>query len=217
MEAILYKGNDKPCTLSVTHLKDCVIVNMCLDVKTTEVPVSDEYPDGKCYEYVNISGVTPGLTVRGILKEIALLGYFDRLNADFVQSLADACPEVDMLTALKDVKCWTIDMYDTSENVNSFSLGGMPMWLSLEERKSMRQSLIALKAEGIDTFTYWSGLIPFSMPVAQFEAILNAVEVYALTCFNTTAQHKADVYKLTSLEEIMSYDVTAGYPQKLQF
>lgn len=110
-----------------------------------------------------------------------------------------------------------IDDYDRSANVNSFSLGGTPMWLPLEERKSMRQSLIALKAEGIESFTYWNGLTPITMPVAQFEAMLNAVEVYALRCFNITAQHKANVSKLTTLEALQAYDITEGYPQRLSF
>lgn len=81
----------------------------------------------------------------------------------------------------------------------------------------MRQSLIALKAEGIETFTYWLGLTPITMPVAKFEGILNAVEVYALKCFNVTAQHKGNIMPITTLEEMDAYDITAGYPEKLSF
>lgn len=121
------------------------------------------------------------------------------------------------LEMAKQEKIAEIEVYDTSNAVNGFTLDGQQMWLSLEERKNMRQSLIALKAQEIETFTYWNGLIPITMPVAQFEAIMNVVEVYALQCFNVTAQHKATVEELTSIEEADTFDVTIGYPDKLSF
>lgn len=121
------------------------------------------------------------------------------------------------LDMAKQQKTWEIDSYDRSEAVNGFTLGGQQMWLSLEERKNMRQSLIALKAQEIETFTYWNGLVPITMPVAQFEAIMNAVEVYALQCFNVTAQHKAIVAELGTIEEVNAFDVAIGYPKKLAF
>lgn len=122
-----------------------------------------------------------------------------------------------MLPMEKDAKVASIAAYDKSPAVNEFTLGGNAMWLPLEERKSMRQSLIALKAKGIEEFTYWNDLTPITMPVAQFEAIMDAVEVYALQCFNVTAQHKANVMALTTLEEVSAYDFTTGYPDKLAF
>lgn len=118
---------------------------------------------------------------------------------------------------IKEAKISAIIAYDLSENVNEFTLSGNKMWLPLEERKSMRQSLIALKARGIETFTYWLGLTPITMPVAQFETIMDEVEVYALQCFNVTAQHKAQVMALTTIEEVNAYDHTAEYPAKLEF
>ena len=121
------------------------------------------------------------------------------------------------LDEAKEEKLEDITDYDKSSAVNEFTLAGNPMWLPLEERKSMRQSLIALKAEGIETFTYWLGLTPITMPVAQFEAMLNAVEIYALQCFNVTAQHKANIMALTTLAEVSAYDFTVGYPEKLEF
>lgn len=117
----------------------------------------------------------------------------------------------------KKMKIAEIEDYDKSSAVNEFTLGGNAMWLPLEERKSMRQSLIALKAKGIEEFTYWNDLTPITMPVAQFEAIMDAVEVYALQCFNVTAQHKANVMALESLEEVNAYNFTTGYPDKLAF
>ena len=119
--------------------------------------------------------------------------------------------------AVRNAKLKQISEYDTSNAVNSFYLQGKHMWLPLEQRKNMRQSLIALKAEGIETITYWDGIVPITMPVAQFEAIMDAVEVYALQCFNTTAQHKANVMTMSDMAEMLAYNHTDGYPSPLEF
>lgn len=129
----------------------------------------------------------------------------------------EADAEAYYLPSSKSAKVAEITAYDKSDAVNSFTLGGNAMWLPLEERKSMRQSLIALKAESIETFTYWLGLTPITMSVAQFEAIMDKVEVYALQCFNVTAQHKAEVMSLTTIAEVEAYDITVGYPPELEF
>lgn len=121
------------------------------------------------------------------------------------------------LEGAKAKKLRELDSYDTSSSVNSFTLSGNTMWLSLEKRKDMRQSLTALKAMGVETFTYWLGTTPITMPVEQFEAMLNAVEVYAIQCYNVTAQHKASIEALTDIAEVEAYDYTIGYPDKLSF
>ena len=47
--------------------------------------------------------------------------------------------------------------------------------------------------------------------------MLSQLEVYALKCYNRTAEHKANVIKLESIDEMISYDYTIGYPDKLTF
>lgn len=134
---------------------------------------------------------------------------------EYEQMLMDAVAHY--LPIVQNAKIEEITAYDKSNAVNSFIFGGQQMWLPLEERKSMRQSLIALKSQGIDTFTYWLGLTPITMPVAQFEAIMDAVEVYALQCFNVTARHKANVMAQTAISDVENYDYKSGYPEKLTF
>ena len=45
--------------------------------------------------------------------------------------------------------------------------------------------------------------------------LLSSLEMYALECFNVTATHKAAVEKLQTVEEVLAYDYTAGYPEIL--
>ena len=107
-----------------------------------------------------------------------------------------------------------IDEYDKSDAVNSFTLNGRKTWLPLEKRKSMRQSIIALQAMGVSEFTYWLGLMPITMPMSRFEQLLNVLEIYALRCFNVTAQHMARVMSLP-MDQIPTYDYTIDYPDHL--
>ena len=47
--------------------------------------------------------------------------------------------------------------------------------------------------------------------------MLSALELYALECYNVTAAHKAAVSALESVEDIVAYDYTENYPEKLNF
>lgn len=40
--------------------------------------------------------------------------------------------------------------------------------------------------------------------------------MYALGCFNVTAAHKAAVEELTTIDEVLAYDYTKGYPERLK-
>ena len=47
--------------------------------------------------------------------------------------------------------------------------------------------------------------------------MLNALELYALNCYNVTQSHISAVKALQTIEEIENYDYTVGYPVKLSF
>ena len=48
--------------------------------------------------------------------------------------------------------------------------------------------------------------------------MLQQLEVYAVKCYNQTSAHLAAIDDLTlTVEEILAYDFTAGYPEKLTF
>ena len=41
--------------------------------------------------------------------------------------------------------------------------------------------------------------------------------MYALKCFNATAAHKKAVAELNTVEEVLGYDYTKCYPEKLRY
>lgn len=121
------------------------------------------------------------------------------------------------LAALKKAKVNLITDYDVSNAVNEFTYNGQSMWIEFDLRKNITHDIKVLKAKNIDEFTFWFNGTPMTFPIGILESLLVEIEIYALKCFNVTAQHKADVEALKTVEEVLNYDFTVGYPSKLNF
>ena len=61
----------------------------------------------------------------------------------------------------------------------------------------------------------WLGSVSLVINCDLAIQLLSALELYALECYNKTAEHKANVGKLMSIEDVEAYDYTTGYPDKL--
>jgi len=121
------------------------------------------------------------------------------------------------LEIAKSEKIVEITAYDTSEAVNSFTLGNATMWISRDDRISIMNSTIILQNAGTETTTLWYGGEKYTLPCDTLIQMLSALEVYALQCYDVTEEHKAAVNALTTIEEVDAYDYTTGYPEKLSF
>ena len=124
-------------------------------------------------------------------------------------------PQADPLELARGNKLMAIEDYDQSDNVNQFFLGGMPMWLDSKTRQQLRISIEAYQATGAETVTKWFGGQQFTFPTSTWLQMLNALEVYAAEALNVTEAHKAAVMAMDNVEDIENYDITAGYPEKL--
>ena len=109
-----------------------------------------------------------------------------------------------------------IDKYDTSTSVNGFMLNGQRVWLNKDTRVGLMNSTSIAKAMGKKTTTLWFGGMQIEVNCDKAIGLLSALEIYALECFNVTAAHKAAVEKLQTVEEVLAYDYTAGYPKLLE-
>ena len=121
------------------------------------------------------------------------------------------------LEVAKSEKIAEITAYDTSEAVNSFTLGNATMWISRDDRISIMNSTTILKNAGETTTTLWYGGVKYTLPCDTLIQMLSALEVYALQCYEMTEEHKAAVNALTTIEEVDAYDYKTGYPEKLSF
>lgn len=123
--------------------------------------------------------------------------------------------ECDELETARERMLSAIDIYDKSKAVNSFTLDGEILWLDKDTRVGLMNSTNIQKAAGQQTTTLWFGGKSYTLPCDTAIQMLSALELYALQCYNVTAQHKANVEALQSIEEVVAYDYTTGYPEKL--
>ena len=109
-----------------------------------------------------------------------------------------------------------IDKYDTSPSVNGFMLNGLRVWLNKDTRVGLMNSTQIAKAMGKATTTLWFGGMQIEVDCDKAIGLLSALEMYALECFNVTAAHKKAVAELNTVEEVLEYDYTKGYPEQLK-
>ena len=109
-----------------------------------------------------------------------------------------------------------IDKYDTSTSVNGFMLNGLRVWLNKDTRVGLMNSTQIAKAMGKTTTTLWFGGMQIEVNCDKAIGLLSALEMYALECFNVTAAHKKAVAELNTVEDVLGYDYTKGYPEQLK-
>ena len=100
-----------------------------------------------------------------------------------------------------------IDKHDTSSAVNGFILNGQRVWLDKATRVGLMNSTTIAKAMGQPTTTLWLGDAKLVVECDKAIQLLSALEMYALECFN--------VAEMSTVEEVLGYDYTAGYPEVL--
>lgn len=121
------------------------------------------------------------------------------------------------LEDVKESKVAEILAYDSSSAVNEFTIGGVPMWLDKATRAGLLLRFEAESKVGREETTLWNDGVSYTLPLAQAQQILIALELYASACYDNTQSHIAEVQKMESKEAVESYDYTTGYPQKLLF
>lgn len=109
-----------------------------------------------------------------------------------------------------------IEKLDTSSAVNGFMLNGQRVWLDKATRVGLMNSTTIAKAMGQPTTTLWLGDMKLVVECDKAIQLLSALEMYALECFNVTAAHKKAVSEMSTVEEVLAYDYTAGYPEVLE-
>ena len=121
------------------------------------------------------------------------------------------------LAHAKAAKIREIEAYDTSSAVNSFFYGNVEFWLDRDTRVSVRSTAEIMKEMGKQTMTLWLGDVNVTLSPTEVLQMLAVLEVYALECYNTTAEHKAKVNVLATIEEVEAYDYRTGYPEIVRF
>lgn len=127
-----------------------------------------------------------------------------------------ASQDTKTLQMARSSKLSEITAYDKSEAVNSFILNGQSVWLDYETRSRVYDGNERLKLMGRTETTLWLNSTCFNMSIEQAQSLIASIEVYAKDCYNVTEQHKVEVKALATYEDVAAYDITAGYPEKIE-
>ena len=113
---------------------------------------------------------------------------------------------------------YKIAEYDTSDAVNSFTLGNVETWLNRDDRVCLMHSLEVSQLKGETTYGLCvEGVGVVTLPILTIKGMLDDIEFYAIQCYKRTFEHKEAVNALTTCTELVNYDYTKGYPEKLRF
>lgn len=110
-----------------------------------------------------------------------------------------------------------IEDYYSSDNVKTFFVNYVPVWFNSEKRSSLNSSLSIEKALGRETTTLWINNISYTVPINTVEQMLADIEMYSSACYNNAQTIIAEAKTLTSRSDIEDFNITKGYPDKLNF
>lgn len=111
----------------------------------------------------------------------------------------------------KDILLKQIELYDHSEEVNSFIFKGNKYWLDKQQRSCMK----TVAESGMDTVDIVVGDAVVNVSSTFLKQFILALEAYAYQCYVTTAKHLASAKSLETIEDVINYDYTTGYPDKI--
>ena len=123
------------------------------------------------------------------------------------------------LEATRQYVLGKIAEFDTSNAVNEFVINGIGMWLDGDtQRPKLRGAVQTYIDKGLGDYPLCVdgvGIIPVAP--TKLLSMLADIEVYAIECFTKTFEHKEAINALTTCDELVNYDYTTGYPEKLVF
>ena len=111
----------------------------------------------------------------------------------------------------KDILLKQVTLYDKSENVNSFVYKGNSFWLDKQQRSCMK----TVAESGLENIEVILGNNSAVLPASFINQFILDLEAYAYKCYVTTSKHQNAIKALQTVEEVLNYDYTTGYPDKI--
>lgn len=112
---------------------------------------------------------------------------------------------------IKDFLLKKCELHDKSSAVNSFIYKDKEYWFD----KNTRNSLLSLTScsEKILSLLLDDVLVELDLNIAK--KFLLDLELYASKCYINTQKHIKAIKELKTLEDLINYDYTKGYPEKI--
>lgn len=118
---------------------------------------------------------------------------------------------VECIDSYKPILKKKIELYDKSSNVNSFIFKGKSYWLDKQQRACMKM----VAESGLESVEIVLENSTIVLPADFVKQFLIDLEVYAYKCYVVTAKHIQQASTLCNPKDILNYDYTAGYPEKI--
>lgn len=104
-----------------------------------------------------------------------------------------------------------IKAYDKSSNVNSFYYKGKKYWLDKNTRVGL-QNLVNCSSNNM-SLVLKDTIVELSIDKAK--SFLSKLEEYAGKCYINTTKHLLAIKDFKTIEDVINYDYTTGYPDKI--
>ena len=104
-----------------------------------------------------------------------------------------------------------IEQYDKSNDVNSFIYQGNKYWLDKQQRSCMK----TVSESGLKEIEFVLGETSLILPSDVVNQFILQLEAYAYKCYVNTAKHLQVASQLNDPHDAITYDYTAGYPEKI--
>lgn len=111
----------------------------------------------------------------------------------------------------KDILLEQLNLYDKSENVNSFIYKGNKYWLDKQQRSCMK----TVAESGLKEIEMVVGDEVLKLTPEFVKQFILQLEAYAYKCFVVTAKHQQTIKSLEAIRDILDYNYTTGYPEKI--
>lgn len=118
---------------------------------------------------------------------------------------------VECIDSYKPILKKKIELYDKSQAVNSFIYKGKPYWLDKQQRACMKM----IAESGLENIEVVFGDLTVLLPAEFIRQFIINLEVYAYQCYVVTAKHLQKASELLNPIDILNYDYTTGYPEKI--
>lgn len=115
------------------------------------------------------------------------------------------------LMTLQKILLAKIEYYDNSENINSFIFKGNSYWFD----KDTRVGLVNLANSTSEPISLFLDPNFIELDPQIMKQYLAQIEIYANKCYINTQKHLQCVKLLRTESEMLDYDYTTGYPDKI--
>lgn len=207
------KFEAKPSTINNGGIKKGKHI-VWLNFNVSEIVNSNS--DNEKYQSITERLVLPSNDIVGFLEAVSSEHLAMATNEE-VLSIMKYFHAEGNLSDWKALRKKQIQGYDCSNNVNIFYFNDIAIWLDKATRVGLANSINIEKNAGRDVTSLWFETHNIVVNVDIALSILAQVELYALDCYNITAQHQLSITEAESIDFLRDFIISAGYPKQLRF